>query len=1428
MSLIFGGNITLPTISNDLTGSASSFAATKTSCYKGDTVQWIITAPSLADGTTLYYTNTGTTTATSISTGSTSIQSGAAVVSLTVPYDANVSGAKTIVLQLRTGSTSGTIIATAPTVTVNDAVTSVLYMWGNNTNGGALGDGTTLNRSSPITLSGYSTGWSQLACGYYQSGGIKTDGTLWNWGANTQGQLGDGTTLNRSSPVTIVGGGTTWSQMIKSGTHTAAIKTDGTLWTWGYNLTGQLGDGTTLDRSSPITTVAGGTNWSQVAAGQYITGAIKTDGTLWTWGRDNYGQLGDGTVANRASPITTAGGGTNWSKISSTLRSFAAIKTDGTLWIWGQNSSGSLGDGTTIDRSSPVTVAGGGTTWSQVACGYFIVAAVKTDGTLWSWGDNSYGALGDGTVVNKSSPISITSNSKWSQIASGPRNFISLKADGTLWSWGNNSSGQLGDGTTINKSSPVTIVGGITSWSSLPSGTGVNGGMLAASPIQAPTTILYQWGRDDYGQLGQGTTSGGRSSPATAPTFTYGWTQFSQGSFHYAAIVASGALYTCGYNVHGELGDGTTINRSSPITTIGGGTTWKQVAGGNNQTAAVKTDGTLWTWGSNFNGQLGDGTTLNRSSPATTAGGGTTWSQVEFNAYGFTAVKTDGTLWTWGTNIAGTLGDGTTLNRSSPVTTAGGGTNWSLAVGAGGIKTDGTLWLWGYNNFGNLGDGTTISRSSPVTTVDGGTNWKKVKGAGSAVVTGLKTDGTLWGWGYNVAGYVGDGTTLNRSSPVTTAGGGTTWSDIGLNLAIKTDGTLWTWGNNGYGALGDGTTINRSSPVTTAGGITGWTSIENGAAAGGGILAAFVSFTATYTIIPSVTIVNTGSNIQWWISTTNVPNGTVLTYSNTGTSGASAFTDALNSGTITIVNNFATINKTIANSGSGSIAMQLITFGAVASAATVTIVSSSASSSTYAIYPSVDTTPEGSTVYWYISTTNVPDGTTLYYTNSGTLNAASVGTNSGITRLSDGLNYGSVTITGNFGLINKFIANNFQTDGTTSIDLQLRTASTAGTIVSTASSITVTDTSKTTINSLYVWGSNASGSLGLGEAATTSRSSPVTLTGGGTAWSQVVISNANGVGIKQNGTLWTWGNNLYGQLGDGTQVNKSSPVTTVVGGTTWSQASVGFNMMAGIKSDGTLWTWGANAPSGLGDGTTINKSSPITTAGGGTTWSRISAGAYSPAGIKTDGTLWTWGDNTNGQLGDGTTLGRSSPITTAGGGTTWRQVVGTQANMAGIKSDGTLWTWGANTAGHLGDGTTIAKSSPITTAGGGTTWSQVAVGGFPSAFGAVKTDGTLWTWGYNNLGYLGDGTTLNRSSPITTAGGGTTWKQVAAGASSFAAIKTDGTLWTWGSNAAGALGDGTTLNKSSPITILGGITNWYSVGFGPSGIGVAAITTATF
>jgi alpha-tubulin suppressor-like RCC1 family protein len=320
-------------------------------------------------------------------------------------------------------------------------------------------------------------------------------------------------------------------------------------------------------------------------------------------------------------------------------------------------------------------------------------------------------------------------------------------------------------------------------------------------------------------------------------------------------------------------------------------------------------------------------------------------------------------------------------------------------------------------------------------------------------------------------------------------------------------------------------------------------------------------------------------------------------------------------------------------------------------------------------------------------------------------------------------------------------------------------------------------------------------------------------------WTQVTASrHRHSAGIKTDGTLWTWGSNVYGQYGNTSEYTSGfSPVTTVAGGTNWKQVSCGYAYSAAIKTDGTLWTWGQNSYQGigygqLGDGTTIARLSPVTTAGGGTNWSQVSCGAFYTVGIKTDGTLWTWGRNDSCQLGDGTTIHKSSPVTTVAGGTNWSQV-SAQYHTTGIKTDGTLWTWGANYDGRLGDGTTVSKSSPVNVAGGGTNWSQVSVGFYHTA--AIKTDGTLWTWGGNSYRQLGDGTTVQKSSPATVSGGGTNWKQISCGALHTTALKTDGTLWAWGRNGYGLLGTGvSSLYTSSPATVISGNLEWKQISCG--------------
>ena len=328
-----------------------------------------------------------------------------------------------------------------------------LWAWGDNTYG-LLGNNSITGTSIPAqTISG-GTNWKQVSTGTLSTAAIKTDGTLWTWGINIAGSLGNNDSLNRSksSPIQTVSATTDWKQVSVGHTFTAAIKTDGTLWMWGFNDCGQLGDGTRVSKSSPVQTIAGGNNWKQVSVGFAHTAAIKTDGTLWLWGCNPYGQLGDNTTTNKSSPVQTISAGTNWKQVSSGTSITGAIKTDGTLWIWGQNS---LIDGTG-SFSSPIQNSACATNWKQIEIGNTHAAAIKMDGTLWTWGYNPFGQLGTNNTTTYNTPTqTIAGGNNWKQVSLGEKHTAAVKTDGTLWAWGYNYYGQLGTNDTVYTSSPV-------------------------------------------------------------------------------------------------------------------------------------------------------------------------------------------------------------------------------------------------------------------------------------------------------------------------------------------------------------------------------------------------------------------------------------------------------------------------------------------------------------------------------------------------------------------------------------------------------------------------------------------------------------------------------------------------------------------------------------------------------------------------------------------------------------------------------------------------------------------------------------------------------------------------------------------------------------------------------------------------------------
>ena len=339
-----------------------------------------------------------------------------------------------------------------------------LWSWGANpyiSLDGALGLGNTTGYSSPKQVGSLAT-WLNIAAGSYFSSSIKTDGTIWTWGRNAYGQLGLGNTTNYSSPKQI-GSLTDWATLANDRSGVSAIKTDGTLWSWGQNNYGQLGQNSTAHKSSPVQ-VGALTNWLKISASNYTVGAIKTDGTMWTWGRNPYGGLGLGTsgaYTNKSSP-TQVGSLSTWADISTGYNSIA-IKTDGTIWTWGRNAYGALGLGNTSDYSSPKQV-GALTNWSKISAGAGWCAAIKTDGTLWTWGQGQSGKLGLGNTTNYSSPMQVGALTNWSSVYASQQSITSgIKTDGTLWTWGFNISGRLGLGDTIDRSSP-TQLGSLTNW----------------------------------------------------------------------------------------------------------------------------------------------------------------------------------------------------------------------------------------------------------------------------------------------------------------------------------------------------------------------------------------------------------------------------------------------------------------------------------------------------------------------------------------------------------------------------------------------------------------------------------------------------------------------------------------------------------------------------------------------------------------------------------------------------------------------------------------------------------------------------------------------------------------------------------------------------------------------------------------------------
>jgi alpha-tubulin suppressor-like RCC1 family protein len=896
------------------------------------------------------------------------------------------------------------------------------------------------------------------------------------------------------------------------------------------------------------------------------------------------------------------------------------LKSDGTVWAFGSNGSGQLGDGTATSRATPVQVSGL-TNVTAIAAGSVHSLALKADGTLWTWGSNSSGRLGDGTTTQRNRPVQITALSNIVAIAGGSAHSLAVRSDGTVWAWGSNANGQLGDGGLISHSSPAQIasINGIAA---------VAAGDSHSLAITS-TGSLYAWGNNGSGRLGDGTTSQ-RTSPALISGIS-AVVEVDAGVAHTVALTAGGTVYCWGDNLVAQLGDGTVTQRTIP-TAVPGLHNAVAIAAGAYHSMSIGTDGAISAWGWNDWGQIGDGTAGNHLCAGVVFGLNAI-AQVAAGDNFALALRTDGTVLSWGDNSAGQLGNGSALWRTTPVSVTGLTGIMSISVGAKhalALKSDGSVWAWGSNGSGQLGDGTATQRNTPVR-VNTPTGITAIA-AGDYHSMALRNDGTLWAWGSNGSGRLGIGNTTQKNSPVqvtsllnvASMAGGSAFS-----LASKTDGSVWAWGSNSNGQLGDGTTTSRTTPGQILS-LTGVSSVVAGDS-------------------QSFALTATGRLYAW------------------------------------------------GNNGSGRLG----------------------------------------------------DGTTTQRL-SPTLTA------SGINSVSASSGVGHTLA----------LSSTFQ---------------------------------------LFGWGDNLNGQLG--DGTTTQRNSPVSIPG----LSNVIMSASGAyfsLGLRADGTVLAWGSNDSGQLGDGTlgmglaPTQVTSPSEALAVDTVRTVAAGTFHTVA-LGSNGMVWAWGLNSSGQLGDTTTTERTLPSQVVGLRNI-KAVAAGEYHTIALTNDGKVVAWGQNKLGQLGNGLYSDSSSfaPVLIAGG-TQLSDVIaiatGSYHNLA-LTADGKVFSWGSNSNGQLGLSNSVPDQPRAVQIPNLPPIAGITAGAYHSL--ARTGTGTLVGWGANFYGALGSAVGTETNAPVAILPELTNVVRIGAGAYHSLATKGDGTSVAWGWNGYGQLGDNTTINRNTAVPIL--------------------------
>ncbi len=859
----------------------------------------------------------------------------------------------------------------------------------------------------------------------------------------------------------------------------------------------------------------------------------------------------------------------------------------------------------------------------------------------------------------------------------------------------------------------------ITNSKVIASGSSSRSSYLLCSSPGSPWT----WGSNGNGELGDGTTTN-KNTPVQVSGLT-GVIAISGGYLHTLFLKNDGTVWACGSNSYGQLGDGTTTQRTTPVQ-VSGLTGITEIAGGFYHSLFLKNDGTLWACGSNGYGQLGDGTNTDRTTPIQVSGltGITSIAGAQNHSL---FIKNDGTVWACGYNVFGELGDGTTTDRALPVQVSGltditgiaGGEYHSLF-----LKNDGTVWACGNNGYGQLGDGTNTQRNTPIQ-VSGLTGISAIAG-GSDHSLFLKNDGTVWGCGSNSDGQLGDGTGTNRKTSVQVNGLTNITAIVGgldHSLFLKNDGTSWATGANYFGELGNGTNSYTTIPVQVINPCSTDPDIPTLAATVNPIC----SGNATTLSIQTGNL-NSATNWQWYTVScggTSVGSGSSISVSPTITT--TYFVRG--EGGITTPGTCASITVTV-----NAIPTPTITGGTVFSG------SGTLFAGAYSSY------------LWSTGST----ATSLLINTTGTYTVTVTAAN------------GCTSSTSQYDIVNsKLIAS-----GSTSYSSYFLCSSPT---------------------TPWVFGLNQEGLLG--DGTNIPRYSPVQVSGL-TDIIEMAGGGLHSLFLKNNGTVWASGYNFFGQLGDGTNNSITTPVH-VSGLTGITAISGGYEHSLFLKNDGTVWACGDNSNGALGDGTTINTNVPVQVSGL-TGITAISGGGYHSLFLKNDGTVWACGDNYRGQIGDGTQHNfRTTPVQLSGL-TNIIAIAGGGQHSLFLKNDGTVWACGYNLYGALGDGTTTDRTLPVQVIGL-TNITAISGGGYHSLF--LENIGTVLSCGDNSHGQLGVGSTLQKNTPVPVSGLADITSIAGSGLHSLF-LKNDGTIWACGWNNYGELGDGTNSQKTLPVQVI--------------------------